>query len=291
MRPTARRMSPHATYGVARNRRRTPFDSHLTSTPRYDLSLCYRDEVHTSGPTVTTDTMIPAHCHARRLSVVALLATVACTLAFPSLPVVRDLARHSRKAAAGADESSGIVDGYDDEDGSLANMCECQCCYEIAPGKKECLASPLRYEVSTCRKCEAEQCSSRFPNSCASSTFLVQSVCVERKSIVLQLVPVCFALGTIGLLIYSCYASKDVGAVSGPSESLSRLLHHTAQYGAAPLQIRTEPIAPQMDHVVPSDRSQSPLGTAPVLLNAAAISPPSRISLPPPSITEAKMLD
>jgi hypothetical protein len=87
-------------------------------------------------------------------------------------------------------------------DGSLTNLCSCECCYESAPGRRECL-SMRDYEVGTCGECHTDSCSSLFSHACsARSATIVRASCIERQSVMLKLLPIVFIAAAVGLVLY-----------------------------------------------------------------------------------------
>lgn len=118
-------------------------------------------------------------------------------------------------------------DGYDDKDGTLTNMCECECCYDIELGRVECMSSSaMMFEVRKCSQCDVHSCEARFRAVCANSS-VRKAVCVERRAWFLKLLPSIFIFTTLGLIVYGCcfrttpprmpyYEVPPPGSVSSP---------------------------------------------------------------------------
>jgi hypothetical protein len=122
---------------------------------------------------------------------------------------------HSR-----AGRASGI-DGYDDRDGSLVDLCQCACCYEVAPGKKHCIESPrMEYEVRACSECDVQGCSTRFNHVC-SDVSVVNASCIKRKGWLFQLIPFLFLCATAALVVYGVATPRKVFRSSGSGSEAS----------------------------------------------------------------------
>lgn len=142
------------------------------------------------------------------LSVAVLVFVADCAHAsfLRGTPAVQKIALPA--APKGTIPSTGI-DGYDDVDGGLTNICECKCCIETSPGSQKCYeTSKLMFEVRKCTICDAQRCMSNFSNVCTARASLVKALCVERRSWFMRLVPCAFVVATCVLIGYALVAPK-----------------------------------------------------------------------------------
>jgi hypothetical protein len=128
--------------------------------------------------------------------------------------------------------SNSLVDGYDDRDGSIVDLCQCSCCYEVAPGKQHCVESPkMEYEVRACGQCDVQGCWFKF-NPVCSDVSVVNATCIKRKGWVFETIPLLFLCTTAVLILYGVTTKRPAGGArsANADPSLTRVNQMDGQF-------------------------------------------------------------